>query len=729
MGKKVADLLIKIGADIYEFKTSTGDVKKQLNALGKDLQGFGKSMSMYFTAPITAAAGAAVHLADVQMQAEQRLLTALKGKENVQKRLIKQAGELQSRSTLGDEAIIGQQAFLASLGMTEQKIGKVIEASAQLSAATGMTLDGAVKNLAKTYGGLTGELGESIPALKQFTAEQLKNGAAVEYVMSNYKGYAETIAGTGLGPLLQLKNTLGDLGEEIGTILMPVVQKIVGWLQNFVTWLQSLSPATKTTIVVIGGLVAAIGPLSFGLGAVIKMLPLLTTGFTAMLGPIGWVATAIGVATAALWAYNTAADAAAKARVSQQAQSYINSGKSLEELQAERAKAIADNAKHSQNYNDASDRLNPLKSTSAPAFVSGWTDNRRTKMREEALVGITYEKIKALDEAIGILQTTANNTVLVSDPEPGAGKALGRIEALEKEISNLEAAKKKAFNSYEIANLNKDIEKLRVNLSDLQNTGKMPGIIGNKKGLVDGILSKHQYEGKGTQYDVRPLTGNIETLRFDPNAINPPREVWDAAGQNIVSDINNVYDYIEAGVIDIGTMLNSLFQDLALGIGTSLGNIFSGDGTLDDLLASFGKTLGNFLISLGKELIVTSKVVASIKASLGSLFKLPGLGIAIGIGAIAIGQAMVNAFSKKHEKGVALAQGGLAYGPTMALVGDNRGAGSDPEVIAPLSKLRQYGLGRQAIEFVGGKFELSGSNLLLAIRREDARITYTNALG
>lgn len=36
-----------------------------------------------------------------------------------------------------------------------------------------------------------------------------------------------------------------------------------------------------------------------------------------------------------------------------------------------------------------------------------------------------------------------------------------------------------------------------------------------------------------------------------------------------------------------------------------------------------------------------------------------------------------------------LAKGGLAYGPTLALVGDNKNAKNDPEVIAPLSKLKQ----------------------------------------
>jgi chromosome segregation ATPase len=126
-----------------------------------------------------------------------------------------QAAELQSRSTFGDEEVIAQQAYLASLGMTERQINDVIEASAQLSTATGMTLESAVKNLAKTYGGLTGELGESIPALKSLTAEQLKSGEAVKYILENYQGYAEAAAQSGAGSMRQLKNQLGDLAEQL----------------------------------------------------------------------------------------------------------------------------------------------------------------------------------------------------------------------------------------------------------------------------------------------------------------------------------------------------------------------------------------------------------------------------------------------------------------------------------------------------------------------------------
>ena len=187
-GRRIADLLIKIGADSYEFKQKTQQVERDFDSLSKKLDKVGKELSLKLTAPLTALGVVALNNADIQQQAEQRLLTALKGRSDIQQRLLAEAGELQARSTLGDEAIIGQQAYLASLGMTEEQIGRVIEASAQLSYATGMTLDSAVKNLAKTYGGLTGEVGESIPKLKELTTEQLKNGEAVDFILENYKG-------------------------------------------------------------------------------------------------------------------------------------------------------------------------------------------------------------------------------------------------------------------------------------------------------------------------------------------------------------------------------------------------------------------------------------------------------------------------------------------------------------------------------------------------------------
>ena len=299
-GRRITDLLIKIGADSYEFKQKTQQVERDFDSLSKKLDKVGKELSLKLTAPLTALGVVALNNADIQQQAEQRLLTALKGRSDIQQRLIAEAGELQSRSTLGDEAIIGQQAYLASLGMTEEQIGRVIEASAQLSYATGMTLDSAVKNLAKTYGGLTGELGESIPKLKELTTEQLKNGEAVDFILENYKGFAEAAAETGIGPIKQLKNAWGDFLEQIGAIIMPIAAKVAGALSSVVAVLQAMDPRWQKLLVSVAAIAAAIGPLCMLLGSLSKALPLLKSGFAMLVAPIGLVKAGIHSLTAAI---------------------------------------------------------------------------------------------------------------------------------------------------------------------------------------------------------------------------------------------------------------------------------------------------------------------------------------------------------------------------------------------------------------------------------------------
>ena len=64
-----------------------------------------------------------------------------------------------------------------------------------------------------------------------------------------------------------------------------------------------------------------------------------------------------------------------------------------------------------------------------------------------------------------------------------------------------------------------------------------------------------------------------------------------------------------------------------------------------------------------------------------------------------------------------LAKGGLAYGPTAALVGDNPGASVDPEVIAPLSKLQNM-MGGNQVEVYG---RIKGEDIVLASDRFNKR--------
>ena len=708
MAKKIAELLIKIGADTYGVTKMSSDVRKQLSSLQKDLTSFGKSWSLYVTAPLTAAAGVAVAAADVQLKNEQRLLTALRGREDIQQRLIRQAGELQSRSLFGDEEIIGQQAFLASLGLTEKQINDTIEAAAQLSSATGMTLDSAVKNLAKTYGGLSGELGESIPKLKELTVEQMKNGEAVKFILENYKGFAESAAETGLGPLQQLKNSIGDVGEEIGKVLMPMVQAVTNVLKDFAGWLQGLPPTVKTVTVVIGGLAASLGPLSIGLGSIIKMLPAVKAGLAALTGPLGAIAAMVSII------YLAYSDVQGQIKSLADSDSLEGLERRLEANRAKQQKIVDETTRKRLVIRGNGAAFNMFSIEDAP-------DRSQLKdlYAEESLLVRAIEQKKQMLEDEARAQDEANQAMeqariqaeewlkTIDTTSADSNKASGLIGELTDKISKLEEAKTKAASTSEIHNLTLSIAELRDELERLQAIGNSESIAGDTGNLF----------GKG-----------ITPLKFDPNAINPPESDWTEARQNFAANLSNFVAEAQGLVLNAMPAIRNLFTNVATSIGEGLGDIFSGDGTFNDLLGGIVKVMGQFLKALGQQLVELGMEILIIKKSLTAIFSNPWAAIAIGVAAIAAGQAMINSFNKRNEGGVALAEGGLAYGPTMALVGDNRGAGSDPEVIAPLSKLRQYGLGRQTIEFVGGTFRLSGSDLVLAISREQAKINYVNAL-
>ena len=154
--------------------------------------------------------------------AEKKLESAL-GKTS--QALLKQASALQRISMFGDEQIIVQQAFLASLRFTEEQIKTIIPVAIDLSAATGISLDSAVRNLAKTYSGLQGELGELIPQLRELTTEELQQGAAVKTVADLMGGQGKKQTETMTGSIQQMKMAVGDLAEELGEVLAPMIIK------------------------------------------------------------------------------------------------------------------------------------------------------------------------------------------------------------------------------------------------------------------------------------------------------------------------------------------------------------------------------------------------------------------------------------------------------------------------------------------------------------------------
>lgn len=756
MSRRIADLLIKIGADSYEFQQKAQQVKRDLGSLEKRLTSLGKSLSVKLTAPLAALGAVALKNADTQQQAEQRLLTALKGRTDIQQRLIAQAAELQSRSVLGDEVVIGQQAYLASLGMTEEQIGRVIEASAQLSAATGMTLDSAVKNLAKTFGGLTGELGESIPKLKELTVEQLKNGEAVDFILENYKGFAESAAQTALGPLRQLNNAWGDFLEQIGAAMMPFATKVTRALTVVVQMLQSLSPAMKQVLVVVAGLAAAIGPLSLGIGAVIKVLPMLSAGLTALLSPVGLVVAAI-VALGAAFAY---------ARIEKQKMiDEMAESDSLEELERKlrdnlaRQKAVIDETTRTrlvpnfgglvagftiQKVPDES-QLAPLRreyELLAAAIEKKREAEKKAADAQAEMDRITEQARQQTEELMSSMNAAADNT----------DQTTGIIGRLQKQIEELEKRKLLPESTLEdIAAANAEIARLREELQRIQNL--TPGQLARPAFgplLPEGVeLELPAPELK--MADLAPVASDWSRqmqLLFasvreglygwaDDTEIHLGQNLLDtvamvdnyttaltARGWSFSAALEHVHGAIAEVMQRFDQQVSKFMADSIVAAAEAIGQVITGDLGFGGLMKAILTQFASFLKNIGTQLIEFGVMILAFKSALRSVLWNPWAAIAIGAAMVAAAAVMTALINKNAGDSVpALANGGLAYGPTYAMVGDNPNARTDPEVIAPLSRLQSMlptaGAAQQIQITLGGQLTAKGRDLVYVLGKEN----------
>ena len=169
--------------------------------------------------------------AAAEQELQEKKLTQALGKNA--DALIKQAGALQQSSRFGDEAIIQQQAYLASIGMSEQQIREMIPVTMDLAAATGMSLESAVKNTAKTLSGMTGELGESVGSLRGLTAEELKAGKGIELMAELFDGAAKGEVKTMAGAMDQAKNAIGDAVEALGDLALPLAKAGAAMTKDF----------------------------------------------------------------------------------------------------------------------------------------------------------------------------------------------------------------------------------------------------------------------------------------------------------------------------------------------------------------------------------------------------------------------------------------------------------------------------------------------------------------
>lgn len=133
--------------------------------------------------------------------------------------------------------------------------------------------------------------------------------------VANAGGAASQMAETQLdnmaGSLTLLKSALEGAGIAISDVLAPVVRKIADFITNLVTKFNELSPTAQKIIVVIGTIVAAIGPLlliigtlASSIGSIISLVGIIGPIIAGLTVPFGAIIAIIaGVVAAGIFLY------------------------------------------------------------------------------------------------------------------------------------------------------------------------------------------------------------------------------------------------------------------------------------------------------------------------------------------------------------------------------------------------------------------------------------------
>jgi len=262
------NLSVKLSLNDKQFQSSLKKATRRLKKFGSSMKRTGQTMTRSLTMPVIAFGAVAIKAFDEQIKAETKLRTSLKGNEEAFKSLKNQAQELQKVTLFGDEATMEAQGFLAQLGLNEAAILKLTPLIQDFATAQGVGLGDAAKLVAKSVGSSTNALSRYGIQIEGEVGTTERLNSAVNALSTAFGGQAEAISKEGLGPLIQMKNRLGDIFEEIGEKLIPIVVKLGEKLMVFFNGFSNLDSKTQEMIIGIALLTATLGPLLIVLGGI-----------------------------------------------------------------------------------------------------------------------------------------------------------------------------------------------------------------------------------------------------------------------------------------------------------------------------------------------------------------------------------------------------------------------------------------------------------------------------
>lgn len=292
LGKAVLELV----TDATGLEQGLDDAKKKsekhLKEIGQSFSRAGKKLSLVFTAPILAAVGLAVKGAGEEERSLALLQNAIRGAGNegkVSAEEIRSFAEgLMQVTTYTHEETEGAATMLEQLIRLDQEgLQALLPRIQNLSSAIGTDLQTAAMQVGKFIDGASDSIGRyKVPVEEGATASE-RLARAVGWMDEKFPGAAEAAA-QGSGKLTMLKNSLGELADSFGVVMMPTVTKLVDGLKSILDWFANLDEGTKQAIITIGLVVAAVGPLLMIGGQLITGISSLINIINTVGGVMSW---------------------------------------------------------------------------------------------------------------------------------------------------------------------------------------------------------------------------------------------------------------------------------------------------------------------------------------------------------------------------------------------------------------------------------------------------------
>lgn len=233
-------------------KSMSKSMKNAGAAMTKSVKGFAKTAVAVFASISAAAklkqyAQECVTAAKAQIEAETKLETVLKNVESIQIRgpnaaveaannLKKVASEIQQTGVIGDEVLLAGMQQLATFQLDDSTISTLSTGMADLLAqqkglnASQTDAVSVANMIGKVMSGSTSALSRIGITFTDAQEKLLKTGDATqraatlaEVLQQNVGGVNKALALTDQGKLQQAENTIGDLKEQIGMKLLPIV--------------------------------------------------------------------------------------------------------------------------------------------------------------------------------------------------------------------------------------------------------------------------------------------------------------------------------------------------------------------------------------------------------------------------------------------------------------------------------------------------------------------------